>query len=707
MWGKPTNINNVKTWSQVAPIVSRGAQWYAGLGTEKSPGTTVFSLVGKVKNTGLVEIPLGMSLREMIFDIGEGVPGGGTFKAVQTGGPSGGCIPPDKLDTPITYEDLGALGSIMGSGGMIVMDDATCMVDLARYFISFTQDESCGKCTPCREGTKRMNETLTAICEGRAAARDLDTLAELADYVKDTSLCGLGGTAPNPVQTTLKYFRDEYEAHVTHRQCPSLACAALTPAPCQAACPAGIDVPSYVALIAQGKYQEALDLIREDNPLPAICGYVCTHPCEGVCKRRDVDEAVAIKDLKRTVADWERVQAPKVKKVPPRKPEQKVAIVGGGPAGLTAAYHLARAGYVPTIYEAAREPGGMLLLGIPAFRLPREVVRYEIDHIRQLGVEIKTGVRVGSDVTLAELKASGYAAVYLAVGAYHEAHLNVPGEAAHQGVVGSLDFLRELHLGTRTQLSGRVLVIGGGNAAIDCARTALRLGPDEVKVVYRRSQQEMPADPSEVAEAVREGVILKVLQTPKQVLGKDGKVTGLECLQTELGPPDESGRRRPVPKEGSEHVVEADLIITAIGQSPDLGCLEGVDGIGVDRAQRVVVDPRTHRTAVDWIFAGGDVVTGPATVIEAVYAGKQAARAIQRFLQNGDVVEHAPVPIPRMRVEEPEDLSEDEASALVRPSMPMIEVAERHGSFALVELGLDETTARNEAHRCLRCDVNR
>jgi NADH-quinone oxidoreductase subunit F len=706
LWGKPTNINNVKTWSQVAPILVRGADWYSAMGTEKSPGTTVFSLVGKVKNTGLVEIPLGVTLREMIFDIGEGVPDGGTFKAVQTGGPSGGCIPAEHLDTPITYEDLGGLGSIMGSGGLIVMDDATCMVDLARYFLAFTEDESCGKCTPCREGTKRMNQILVAICEGRATAEDVATLAELAEYIKDSSLCGLGATAPNPVLTTLQYFAAEYEAHVAHHQCPSLTCPSLSPAPCQSACPAGIDVPSYVALIAAGRYQESLDLIRADNPLPAVCGYVCTHPCEGVCKRADVDTPVAIKDLKRYVTDWELERAPKVTRIKPRKPEQKVAVVGSGPAGLTAAYHLAQAGFVVTIFEAADEPGGMLLLGIPEFRLPRDVIRYEIERIRQLGVEIKTGVRVGSDVTVAELREEGFAAVYLALGAYRESRLNLAGEAELEGVVGSLDFLAQFNRGDLTQLTGRVLVIGGGNAAVDCARTALRLGA-EVTVVYRRSSEEMPADPAEVAAAVEEGVELRVLEAPQSLVGDGAKVTGLQCLQTELGPVDESGRRRPVPVAGSQHQLEADLIITAIGQSPDLGALEGVRGVEADSYQRVVVDPRTHRTSVEWIFAGGDVVTGPSTVIEAVYAGKQAARAMGRFLSGEDVVEHAPVPIPRMRLEDATDLSEDELAELSRPVMPTLEVEARRGGFALVELGLDEDTARAESHRCLRCDVNR
>jgi NADH-quinone oxidoreductase subunit F len=580
------------------------------------------------------------------------------------------------------------------------------MVDLARYFISFTQDESCGKCTPCREGTERMNEILAAICEGRATGEDLALLEELAEYVKDTSLCGLGATAPNPVLTTLNYFRDEYEAHVHHRQCPARACPSLSPAPCQGACPAGIDVPSYVALIAAGEYQQALDLIREDNPLPAICGYVCTHPCEGMCKRRDVDQAVAIKHLKRAVADWEMEQGIQGPKPAPRK-GKPVAVIGAGPAGLTAAHFLSRAGHPVTVFESAEEPGGMLVAGIPGFRLPREVIRYEITRIQQLGVEIRTGVRVGRDISLEQIREEGFAAVYLSIGAYREMKLAVPGEEELEGISGSLAFLERFNRGEREPLSGQVLVVGGGNAAIDCARAAQRLGPEQVTVVYRRSREEMPADPAEILEAEREGVQIRVLSAPVRVEGEGGRVTGLQCIETKLGEPDESSRRRPVPVEGSEFTLPADRIITAIGQQPDPAALQGLEGVRLARGNRITIDPETQRTDLEWLFAGGDAVTGPATVIEAVGAGKMAARAIRRYLADEDVREHAPVPIPRRRVEEALDMDEDEVAALARVEMPTAPVPERLGQGVLVEQGLEVERARREAHRCLRCDINR
>ena len=307
LWGKPTVINNVKTLASVSAILSRGAAWYAEKGTEANRGTTVFSLVGAVKNTGLVEVPLGITLRDMVFEIGGGMARERPIKAVQTGGPSGGCIPASMLDLPVDYQQLARAGSMMGSGGMIVLDSSTCMVDLARFFLTFTTDESCGKCTPCREGTKQMLHILTRICAGEGTMNDLALLERLGKAVKSASLCGLGGTAPNPVLSALRYFRDEFEAHVKYKRCAAAVCKGIISSSCQHSCPLEQDVPCYVGLIAQGKFTEAMEIVRRENPLPSVCGRVCTAPCEESCRAAEGAEgSVSIRALKRFLADYER-----------------------------------------------------------------------------------------------------------------------------------------------------------------------------------------------------------------------------------------------------------------------------------------------------------------------------------------------------------------------------------------------------------------
>ncbi|MGB9006862.1 MAG: NADH-quinone oxidoreductase subunit NuoF, partial [Candidatus Aminicenantales bacterium] len=301
LWGKPTTINNVETCATVPNIIRRGAKWFSSLGTETSKGTKIFSLVGKINNTGLVEVPMGISLRDIVYGIGGGIPQGRKFKAVQIGGPSGGCIPQTLLDLPIDYESLTKAGAMMGSGGMIVMDENTCMVDVAKYFLNFLRDESCGKCVSCREGTQRMWEIVKDITDGKGKAEDLALLEELAKSVKDASLCGLGQTASNPVFTTLRYFRHEYETHIKQLRCPALVCKEIVGSPCQYICPADQEASTYIALVAKGDLAEAYRIIRKDNPLPSVCGRVCHHPCEKVCRAGEMGEPIAIRALKRFV----------------------------------------------------------------------------------------------------------------------------------------------------------------------------------------------------------------------------------------------------------------------------------------------------------------------------------------------------------------------------------------------------------------------
>ena len=403
-------------------------------------------------------------------------------------------------------------------------------------------------------------------------------------------------------------------------------------APCKGACPAHISVQGYVALIREGKYQEALNLIRRDNPLPAVCGRVCTHPCETVCKRSEVDEPIAIKDLKRVASDFEYNSGKKVFPEMKEKRREKVAIVGSGPAGLSAAYYLAVEGYQVTIFEALPVAGGMLTVGIPSYRLPREIIDYEIDYIREMGVDIELNTSIGSDFTLQELKDQGYTSVFIAVGAHKGIDLNIEGEDL-EGVYSGVDFLRNAALGNEPPVGERVAVIGGGNVAIDAVRTALRLGAREASIIYRRSENEMPAYEEEIEEAIEEGVKFNYLTTPTRFIGDgNGRFKAVELIRMELGDADQSGRRRPIPVAGSEYTMEADTVITAIGQSVFSGFDPEEAGLELTRRGTYSVDPVSLQSSVPWVFCGGDAVSGPATVIEAVATGREAAVSIDRFI---------------------------------------------------------------------------
>ncbi|HEX74496.1 MAG TPA: NADH-quinone oxidoreductase subunit NuoF [Dehalococcoidia bacterium] len=703
LWGKPTNINNVETYANVPSIILNGADWYSSLGTETSKGTKIFSLTGKVNNTGLVEVPMGTTLGEVIDGIGGGIPKGRRFKAVLTGGPSGGCIPSRYLGLPIDYESLAGVGSIMGSGGMTVMDENTCMVDIARYFLAFTQVESCGKCVPCRLGTKRMLEILTQITEGKGTEGDIELLTELAEGVKDTALCGLGQTAPNPVLSTIKYFRDEYEAHIREKRCPAAACETLVYAPCEHTCPINTDAVGYIALISEGRFEEALNLIRQDNPLAGVCGRVCHHPCEAKCRRGDIDEPVAIAALKRFAADYGAKTGLRTEVSVAKPREEKVAIAGSGPAGLNAAYHLARWGYQVTIFEALPVAGGMLAMGIPEYRLPRNVLQADIDFITSLGVEIKVNTPVGSHLPMDDLFQRGYQAVLLAIGAHRGLKLGIEGEGL-KGVFDGVPFLRGVNLGKKVTLGNRIAIIGGGNVAFDAARSSLRLGAKEVTIVYRRSRDEIPANKEEISEAEHEGIKLLCLATPSRVSGRNGQIESLECIRTELGEYDDSGRRRPVPIEGSEFSLSVDTVIAAIGQSPDISFLKGDEGLETARGNTFVVDPVTLSTQRAGVFAAGDDVTGPATVIEAMAAGKKAAISIDKYLKGEDMRANR-LGESKKSIDVPWE--EELVETGTRQVMPALPPEKRITDLREVNLGFSEEMAIKEARRCLRCDLKR
>jgi len=708
--GQPSNINNVKTLASITIIIDNGAEWFASIGTEKSKGTAIFALTGKITNSGLVEVPMGTPLSSIIYDIGGGIPRGKRFKAVQTGGPSGGCIPVQFLDTPVEYETLAKLGSIMGSGGMVVLDESTCIVEIARYFLSFVQDESCGKCTPCRLGTRQMLEILTRITQGKGRNEDLDTLQTIAKMVKECSLCGLGQTCPNPVLTTLDYFKDEYEAHIKEKKCQAAVCDALMISPCQHTCPVGINVPKYVAHIAAGEYLEAINTIRERNPFPAICGRICHHPCERRCRRGELDESVDIRSLKRFAADWYYDHAEKLPEPEPflQTQNQKVAVVGAGPTGLSCAYFLAQMGYPVTVFEALPLGGGMLSVAIPEFRLPNEVIQSEIDYISKCGVEIQYNSPITTSFTIDDLKRDGHEAIFIAAGAQRSQRVGIPGELEDiTNFYYGLRFLRDVRVGKPMTVGKRVAVIGGGNVALDSARTALRLGADEVNIYYRRSRDEMPVTEIEYDEAVAEGIQMNLLVSPTRITSDNWIVNGLQCTRMRLGELDASGRRRPVPVADSEFFVEADTVIAAVGQAPDLSFLPPDSALERTRWETLVVDDNTLVTNIPGIFAGGDFATGPGMVIDAIAAGRRGAIAVDKYLK-GDT---SPVQMYDLKTEKIEEVQpREEDTEEVWEEKPSLEVAtlpvqERKQSFQEIELGFTEEQAREEAKRCLRCDL--
>ena len=471
-------------------------------------------------------------------------------------------------------------------------------------------------------------------------------------------------------------------------------------AACREACPIHTNVQGYLSLIAEGKFQQAYELIRKTNPLPAVCGRVCYHPCEEACNRGQVDDALAIAALKRFAADQidiDKLDIPQITKV-----GKRVAIIGSGPAGLAAANDLALLGYDVTIFEALPEPGGMLRVGIPEYRLPKDILRKEIGYIERLGVEIKTSTKVGEQVILKDLRKS-YDAIFISTGAHESLKLGIPGEDS-TGVIHGIKFLRDINMGQRVEVGKRVAVIGGGNTAIDASRVARRLGASSVTIIYRRSLQEMPATPAEVEAAEAESVQIMFLAAPTRISAENGKVSKMECIRMELGEPDASGRRRPIPIKGSEFTTEVDTVIPALGQAPALEFVKGL-GLEVSPEGAIAVDESTSATNIEGVFAGGDVVTGPETVIAAIAAGKKAARSIDNYLKGEPLI-----------VEEeggvPEKLSEQEIATIKerfpsqsRLKMAELEPKERTKDFTEVEQGYTIKQAQQEAIRCLASQI--
>ncbi len=701
LYGKPTNINNVETWYNVAPIVTRGPAWFAETGSVKSPGTKVFSLVGKIRNTGLVEMPLGTPLKSFIYDIGEGAVAGRRVKAVQTGGPSGGCIPVEMLDTPVDYESLAQIGSIMGSGGMVVMDEDNCMVDVARYFIEFTHSESCGKCVPCRVGLNKELRILNAITTGNGTPQQMILLDELGRMIRESSLCALGQSAPNPVLTTIRHFRDEYEDHIVAHRCRAGVCQELALSPCENSCPLRMNIPRFLELYQEGRLEDAFESVVLDNPLPASTGRVCQHPCDNRCRRQSFDEVVNMREVHRFIADaiyQSDLFEPVLERVRSRQlpySGHKVAVAGSGPTGLTCAFYLAMLGHDVTIFEERGEAGGMLRFAIPEYRLPKSVLRRELDLIEGVGVKFVFNTRIGFDVPLNEL-ASRFDAVFLSIGTWKESWLYLPGTEL-KNVHPALPFLESVAKQEKVSMGARVAIIGGGNAAIDSARTVMRMGA-QATILYRRERKDMPAIDEEIQAAEEEGVRFVFLAAPHRILGDAaGQVKAIEIVKTRLGEYDKSGRRRPIPTDEVQRF-ECDSVIMAVGETFDQDFCRA-SGLELKEEGTIIVDRFSYETSRPNFYAGGDVITGASNVSNAMSCGKQAALKLDERLMGEARWERLCPDFEYSRS------APGEPSLSRRHAAHAIPAALRVKSQQEVVAGLNPKEALDECRRCLRCDL--
>jgi len=698
LWGKPTNINNVKSWALIPRIFEKGADWFASIGTETSKGTIVIALTGKIKNAGLVEIPMGTTIKKLIFDIGGGSETGKKIKAIQTGGPSGGCIPQDLFDLPIDYESLEQVGSIMGSGGMIVLDEDTCMVDFSRYFTDFLQKESCGKCSICREGTQRMFEILTDITEGKANVESIDLLEELGQVIKDTSLCGLGQTAPNSVLSTIRYFRNEYLEHILEHYCRAGLCTKLLKSPCENSCPVHLNIPGFIQLFKENRLEEAYELIMLDNPLPATTGRICFAPCNNRCKRAYIDETINTRSLHRYISDTiykmkkdeEIINRFIGKKLPTTG--KKIAIIGAGPSGLTAAYYLVRLGHLIDVYDKKSKPGGKLLYSIPEYRLPTNVLEHEIDIIRKLGVNFILKTEIGKEIQLNKL-IEDYDAIYITTGTQKIIPLNVPDYDA-PGVLLGIEELEKIKNSEFSQNNDKVVIIGGGNTAIDVARSLKRLGGD-VTIAYRRTLRDMPANEEEIKEAMKENIEFMFMVSPHAIISNDDNIEGIELMKMKGGEYDPSGRRKPIPI-GETVIIPCDKIYAAIGERININFVECTD---VNIKGTVEINPTTLQSSNLKVFAGGDFITGPTTVVNSMSEGKKAARNINIFLIGDDNFSEL--------YKDFDFKGEIPLDSEISPRIMEIEipVKERISNFKEVRKTLSKEQAINEAIRCIRCDL--
>ena len=562
-----------------------------------------------------------------------------------------------------------------------------CPVDMSLSFLQLCHAQSCGKCVPCRIGLGQLSKLITTVLDGTA---DMDTLAiieKTARSVVNTADCAIGRDAARLVLDGLEGFRDDYEEHILHHRC--LAGLQL-PVPCVALCPAGVDVPGYMALVGEGRCADAVRLIRKDNPFPTACAYICEHPCEARCRRNMIDDAINIRGLKRYAVDHAG-DVPQPVCAPPTG--KKVAVIGGGPSGLSCAYYLALMGHKVTVFEEREKLGGMLRYGIPSYRFPRHLLDAEIDSILSLGIEAHTGVTVGTELWIEDLQKE-YDCLYIAIGAHQDKKVGIPGEDS-RNVMSAVEMLRSIGDDVMPDFTGkRVVVIGGGNVAMDVTRSSIRLGAEKVTCVYRRRIEDMTALPDEVTGAMAEGAEIAALMAPSHIeADEDGNAAALWVQPQIIGEADKSGRPRPNKADLPEQRIPADIIVVAIGQGIEI---QGFEQAGVPIKRGTFVAGLSGQVgSMDNVFAGGDCVTGPATAIRAIAAGKVAAANIDEHLGfRHEITVEVDIPAPRLNNRAPHG----------RINTTEREACERRCDFEDIECGLTEEGARTEASRCLRCD---
>jgi len=590
--------------------------------------------------------------------------------------------------------------ALMGWNGLVMMDPKADVLSLTLNYLKEIRKLSCGECSVCMIGIDKLLDMFELMTEGFGDKEILAGMEQIVKGVSEGAKCAFGQSALFPVLDAVKYYQSDFLALMKgEKKLGAGKYESAVTAPCIEACPASLDIPGYIELIKNNKFKDSLKLIRENCILPGVVGRVCTHPCEDACVRSDVDEPLAIRLLKRAAADFDIQDGGGSLNAPASEKEEKVAIIGAGPAGLAAAYNLRSMGYGVTIFESLPQAGGMAAVGIPEYRLPLDILSHEIDLIKRMGVEIRLNTKV-EKLDFNNLKKQGYQAVFVAVGAHQGNKMGVEGEDQEcEGLVDGVEFLRDLNLGKKIEPKKKVLIIGGGDVAIDCARSCVRLGFKDVEIVYRRSRVEMPARDEEIEGAEEEGISIRYLTAPLEINTKDGKFESLGCIKMKLGKPDESGRKRPVPVKGSEFTIGAEMIIAAIGQSPKLPVVTDKKKLGTTARGTIKTDPVSYMTEVKGIFAGGDCVTGAATLIEALNAGNQVARSIDCYLQGG-----------RLNGEmsfEGVDVAKQRGQGFIGKNpankVNLLDKKKRAGGFAEIEGGFDAAEAMKEAQRCLRC----